>query len=40
MPEQPPASLIATLEHLGLATAGQVAQMGRRGWRKSSASER
>lgn len=30
MPEQPPAQLVAMLERLGLATAGQVARMGRR----------
>ena len=28
MPEQPPAQLVAMLERLGLATAGQVARMG------------
>ena len=30
MPEQPPAQLVAMLERLGLANAGQVARMGRR----------
>ena len=30
MPELPPAELVATLERLGLATAEQVARMGRR----------
>jgi serine/threonine protein kinase len=30
MPEKPPAQLVAMLERLGLATAGQVARMGRR----------